>query len=355
MLLTPRTVIMIAAAIAAIIAAASAVVAVSRSPQQISRSVLIEPPSSGTAQVSTVVIAPGDSASTIGRLLRSHGAVDSQTRFELLALLMDWEHRLEAGEYSFEPALPTFEVLRRIHSGETSPQRVIIPEGLRIEQVIERLAAAEVSDSASLAAVISDGRIGEAGRYAAQRPAGASLEGYLFPADYRFSLEASPLDVTVEMLQRLDEAITPEIARQAAARGATMHQILTIASIIEREAAVEHERRLISAVIWNRLAAGMPLQMNSTIQYAVGQPSNWWKAELSDADLVIDSPYNSYRYSGLPPTPIASPGLPSIEAAADPDDAPYLYFVAKGDGTHAFSLTYEEHLDNVERYLGGSE
>ena len=157
------------------------------------------------------------------------------------------------------------------------------------------------------------------------------------------------------MLLRFDDMMTPQLWEQITASGRSLHEILTIASIIEREVVEESERSLVSAVIWNRLEAGMLLQMNSTVQYAVGEPSGWWKAGLSDDDLSLASPYNTYLSSGLPPTPIASPGLASIEAAANPANVPYLFFVARGDGTHAFAVTYEEHQANVERYRGGSQ
>ena len=125
--------------------------------------------------------------------------------------------------------------------------------------------------------------------------------------------------------------------------------------MIEREVIEDSERALVSAVIGNRLDVGMLLQMDSTVQYAVGRDGDWWKRDLTLADLGVDSPYNTYRYAGLPPTPIASPGLASIEAAANPANVPYLFFVAKGDGTHVFAVTFEEHQANIERYRGGSQ
>ncbi len=315
-----------------------------------------------STQATTTMIEPGDSAALIGRRLLATGAIASASRFELLALLLGWEQRLAPGEYTFEPNLPTVEILRRIHSGETSPLRVVLPEGLRVEQVTERLADAGIADPdrltealAAASAGLPAGLGGRSEELAALRPAGASLEGYLFPSTYAFPLDAAPDEIVRLMLRRLDEAVSDSLQAQIAASGRSLHEILTIASIIEREAYRDDERALISAVIWNRLAAGMPLQMNSTVQYAVGRAGGWWKAELSDADLSVDSPYNSYRYDGLPPTPICSPGLASIEAAASPADAPYRFFVAKGDGSHAFAVTFAEHQVNVERYLGGSE
>jgi len=301
----------------------------------------------------SVTVVAGDTAGSIGRRLVANEVIDSYYRFELLAFLLGWESRLESGAYSFEPGLTTYEILRRIHSGETSPWRVVLPEGLRLEQVTERLVEAEVVDAASFLTVVGTPPADlVAGTLAALRPAGTSLEGYLFPSAYTFPLGGTAEDAVRQMLQRFDDALTPDLRNQVSQSGRTLHEIVTIASIIEREVVDDAERVLVSAVIWNRLAAGMPLQFDSTVQYAVGQPTEWWKRELSGADLAIQSPFNTYVASGLPPAPISSPGLASIAAAANPAAVPYLFFFARGDGTHAFAVTFEEHQANVEQYRG---
>ncbi len=148
------------------------------------------------------------------------------------------------------------------------------------------------------------------------------------------------------MVQRMRQKLTPEIVGQARARGLTPHELLTLASIIEREARAPEERRLISAVFWNRLRLDMPLQADPTVQYAVGKE----RSAPTRADLVVEHPFNTYRHAGLPPGPIASPGLPSIEAALDPAPVGYLYFVAKDEHHHYFSRTVEEHNAAVARY-----
>lgn len=341
--------------VVAFMTAATATVAVSRTPSE--RFVTdgdadVVRPTHGPSSVS---IAQGDSAASIGRRLEAADAIGSHTRFELLASLLGWGSRLEPGDYTFEAGLTTFEILRRIHSGETSPLRVVIPEGLRLEQVTERLAQSNVVSAAAFRAALDTvSQTPVVGSLATNRPLGASLEGYLFPSAYSFPLDGSEEDVVRLMLSRFDESLTPQLLARIEASGRSLHDILIIASIIEREAVEDPERALVSAVIWNRLDAGMLLQMDSTVQYAVGRESDWWKRELTAADLQLESPYNTYRSAGLPPTPIASPGLASIEAAASPANAPYLFFFAKGDGTHAFAVTFEEHQANVERYRGVS-
>lgn len=306
--------------------------------------------------VTVVTVVAGDSAASIGRRLAASDVIGSHYRFELLALLLGWESRLEPGDYTFEPGLTTYEILRRIHFGETSPWRVVIPEGLRLEQVSERLAEATVVDEAAFRRVLEAPSADVvSGTLAAQRPPGTTLEGYLFPSAYTFPLDGTAEQAVRSMLQRLDDSISPQLREQINESGRSLHDILTIASIIEREVIEDSERALVSAVIRNRLDAGMPLQMDSTVQYAVGTPAEWWKRDLGAVDLATESPYNTYVTSGLPPAPIASPGLASIIAAASPANVPYRYFVARGDGYHAFAVTYEEHLENVERYLGGDE
>ena len=339
--------------VVAFVAAATATVAISRTPSERTLGDLQEQVADLTYGPSSVSIALGDSAALIARRLEAGNAIGSRNRFELLASLLGWESRLEPGDYTFEPGLTTFEILRRIHFGETSPLRVVIPEGLRLEQVTERLAQSNVvGPNAFRAALESVSAKTLAGSLAVNRPAGASLEGYLFPSAYTFPLDGSAEDVIGQMLSRFNDSLTPQLWEQINSSGRSLHEILIIASIIEREVLKDSERTLVSAVIRNRLDAGMLLQMDSTVQYAVGREGDWWKRDLTAADLRVDSPYNTYRSPGLPPTPIASPGLASIEAAANPANVPYMFFVAKGDGTHVFAVTFEEHQANVERYRG---
>ena len=343
-------------ALTAIVGVAAATVAISRTPDSVSATERERSTGFIPADVTSVTVAPGDTAAVIGRRLVASGAIASAFRFELLASLVGWESGLEAGSYTFESGITTYEILRRIHFGETSPLRVVIPEGLRVEQVTQRLVQAQVVEAAAFTAELASEAAGRSGALlAAQRPAGASLEGYLAPGSYSFPLGASAEDVLEIMLKRFDESLSPRLRDLIERSGFTLHEILTVASIIEREVVEDSERAVVSAVIRNRLEVGMPLQMDPTVQYAVGEFGDWWKRELTVEDLATESPYNTYVVSGLPPTPIASPGVASIEAAASPANVPYLFFVARGDGTHAFAVTYEEHQANVERYQGGSQ
>ena len=177
-------------------------------------------------------------------------------------------------------------------------------------------------------------------------PLATDLEGYLFPDTYQFVRGMTPEEMLGRMVHRMRNKLTPAMKDRARARGLSVHQLLTLASIIEREAVVKDEQRLISAVFWNRLGIGMPLQADPTVQYAVAKE----RRALSRADLLTDHPYNTYVRTGLPPGPIASPGLGAIEAALNPAPVKYLFFVAQDDKRHYFSMSVDEHNRAVARY-----
>lgn len=309
-------------------------------------------------EVVTIVVRQGDSAKVIGESLESTGVIRSSRLFETLVALLGYENALHTGVYDFEPGLGTTEIIDRLHGGITSPLQVTIPEGLRIEEIANLLEERGIVSGADFLAALR--RPGNwRGTPAEQRPPGVSLEGYLFPATYRISLRATADDIARLMLQRLAEEF-PEARRQEiAAGGRNVHEVLTLASIIEREAVLKDEQPLIASVFSNRLAQGMLLEADPTVQYAVAQmPGSveqfgYWKEALTLADLAIASPYNTYGVAGLPPTPIANPGAGAIAAAIQPAETTSLFFVACGsDGAHLFADTLEEHQANVERCLG---
>ena len=187
------------------------------------------------------------------------------------------------------------------------------------------------------------------------RPAEApkTLEGFLFPDTYQFALDASAMDIIDRMLRNFDERVTIEMRQQALDRGLTLFQALTLASIIEREAVIPEERPVIASVYLNRIRRGMYLEADPTVQYAKGydpQTQRWWPPLALDELRTIDSPFNTFINPGLPPGPICSCGLASIEAVLNPADTEYLFFHARGDGSHAFAKTFEEHLENQAKY-----
>ena len=306
------------------------------------------------APAGAVQLQPGDTAAQMADRLYAAGLIDSPRRWTTLVQLLGWEDGLEAGTYSFEAGLSSYEIARRVHRGERSPLRIIIPEGLRLEQIAERLQAERIVSAADFFAALQRPE-NTAGVLAASRPRGLGLEGYLFPADYDFSLGVTADQVVRAMLERFDAETAP-LLLNADLQARSLHAVLTIASIVEREAVLDEERPIIAAVLWNRIELGMPLQADPTVQYAVANdPASvaahgWWKRDLTLEDLASPSAWNTYTAPALPPTPIAAPGLPSLRAALAPAVTPYLFFFARGDGSHAFAETYEEHQANIERW-----
>jgi UPF0755 protein len=232
---------------------------------------------------------------------------------------------------------------------------ITIPEGWRAEQIADRVSARGVGTLEAFMALVREGKSDSI--FLSSRPAGASLEGYLFPDSYRTDAKTTPESIEKRMVAQFEAKFTLDMKAEAAARGMSINQIVTLASIIEREAVVPSERPIMAGVFYNRLDDGMKLDTDPTVQYAVAnadpvsrQKYGWWKTDLTLDDLAIDSPYNTYKYPGLPPGPICNPGLASLQAAVDPAPSDFLYFVAKPDGSHAFAKTLGEHNANVAQY-----
>jgi UPF0755 protein len=332
--------------------------------------ILDEVPSFNTAapaqgdELVVVEIPAGASAEAIANMLFERGVIASPRQFQTLVGLLGYEDRLVVGTYDFEPGLLTLEVIERIRNGVTSQLVVTIPEGLQAAEIFDRLAAATRiprTDFLAAADPSTAGHAVAAGTLAADRPLGASLEGYLFPSTYVISRLDTASNIVRLMLLRFDDQLSPELRSEIASGGRSLHDLLTIASIVEREAILPRERPISASVFWNRVDAGMRLEADPTVQYAVAAaPASvasfgHWKSPLMEDDLNLASPYNTYLVEGIPPTPIASPGLDSILAALRPHDTPYFFFVASGDGGHLFAETFEEHQANVDSVQGPGE
>jgi UPF0755 protein len=277
----------------------------------------------------------------IAARLQSAETIRSPEGFVGLSVLRGSFRALKAGEYEIPRDASTLSVLTLLETGRVRQHPVLHPEGGTVAELARTLESAGLARAEDVLRVTHD-----PGFLRAQGIEGASIEGYLFPDTYQFVLGMTAEQMLARMVQRMQSKLTPELRARAAERRLSVHELLTLASIIEREAVVRDERRLISAVFWNRLRLRMPLQADPTVQYAVGKE----RRALSRADLAVDHPYNTYQHVGLPPGPIASPGLSAIEAALDPAPVKYLYFVAKDDQHHYFSTTVEEHNSAVARY-----
>ncbi len=300
----------------------------------------------------------GEPATVVADRLQQAGFIEDAGLFRLYMRYNGIDQSLEAGDFELSPAMTMVEIAETLQQARFIEVTVTIPEGLRAEEVAEILSKANVMDGAAFLAAVRAGDPEVLGLdeypFLADRPPGASLEGYLFPDTYRLPARARPADVIARMLDNFAAKVTPELIAEARSRGLNVHQLLTVASIVERETPRLDERPIVASVYLNRLAKNMLLNADPTVQYAMGyQPASgqWWKTPvLLEEYQSVQSPYNTYLVPGLPPGPIASPGLSAIEGVARPATTDYIYFVATGDGGHVFAVTPEEHAANVAAY-----
>ncbi len=294
------------------------------------------------AAATQVIIARGSTFDEIARRLAEEGVVSNVWTFRILARLRKQDVAVRAGEYRFAARLTQDAVLRALVSGGAQVAAwVAIPEGFTAAQIATRLEEAGIGPAAAYYrefmrdAIVVDGARTK------------NLEGFLFPSTYLVPLGAAPSQAAGMLTSQFLRELPADAARRARALRVSVPQAVTVASLVEREAKSEEDRPKIAGVIYNRLRLGMPLQVDATIEYAL--PKH--KTELSFADLKINSPYNTYAHAGLPPTPIANPGLPSLEAALNPSKGDDLYYVYCGNGRHEFAKTLAEHQANVARCL----
>jgi UPF0755 protein len=306
---------------------------------------IVQKPYKGYADAETFVeIAPGTSPQGMGRALAQGGVVQSPLAFRLAVWMESAGRRLQAGEYRFDAPMTPREVVEKIVRGDVFLRPVTFREGLTIRQMAAIFeergfgAAAEFVKAASNPEAIKE-----------LDPQARDLEGYLFPDTYTLPRRTTAGELVARMVARFEKAFTPEIRQGAVARGVSVRELVTLASLVEKETASADERPLVAAVYTNRLKVGMGMQCDPTVIYALERAGRY-TGNLTRADLQFDSPYNTYRYAGLPPGPIAAPGHASLEAAARPADVTYIYFVSRNDGTHAFATTLEEHNRNVLEY-----
>jgi UPF0755 protein len=299
----------------------------------------------------TFVVEPGESAATIAARLEELGLVTDGELFRMFIRYHEIDANLEAGEYVLRPNMTMAEIAETLQHARIEEVTVTIPEGWRAEQVAQMLAKENIVDGDEFLALVRGGKFDYS--LLRERPEESSLEGFLFPETYRIPAQAEAQDLIERMLSTLEERFTPEMRRLAAERGMTIYEVITLASIVEREAVIAEEQPLIAGVFLNRLEQDMYLRADPTVQYAKGYDATtgqWWPPVTPEDWEGVDSPYSTYLYPGLPPGPICSPGLSAIQAVLEPADTEYLFFLAKGDGSHAFATTYEEHLQNQELY-----
>lgn len=287
-----------------------------------------------------VTVVKGDSLSSVAEKLQDAGAIDSATMFKLEARVGGHSTEIKPGEYTIRPDEDTGQILQKLTAGEdASTFTVTIPEGMTLQQTAQTVAEETDISAKDFEAAAKQTNYGYAFLKA---PAIKSTEGFLFPKQYEFEAGTKPREMVSRFLEQyLVETQGLDIAGAKERLNLTEYELVTVASLVEREAANAEERPIIASVIYNRIRQGMPLQIDATIQYARGKP----KEELSLQDLEIDSPYNTYKNPGLPPGPIASPGLESLKAAIDPAETDYLYYVLDADNEeHYFTDDYDDFL-----------
>jgi UPF0755 protein len=286
------------------------------------------------APVRRVTIPQGSTFAAAADSLETAGVLRSPRLFRLYASITGRDRDIKAGTYLLEPGLSWNELIQALTAGRGIEQTITVPEGLALRNIVPLLASGIGAPVESLWIAARD----TATRRRLRVPT-PNLEGYLFPDTYRFMYGTSAREAVREMVRRFENIWDPAWDARLSELGMSRHALITLASIVEKEARLAEERPVIAAVYHNRLRQGMPLQADPTIQYAIGEH----RTRVLYRDLKIDSPYNTYRNRGLPPGPIASPGRASMEAALFPANVPYRYFVAHPDGHHEFRVTFEEH------------
>ena len=301
----------------------------------------------GTGEPERVYIPPGSAFSTVVDSLEARGLVRAPALLRVYARFTGDAGRVRPGTYEFRQGTGWDSFMVKLTTGDVVMAAFVIPEGWDLPRIAEAIAPLGPTPVDSVLALLT--AEGAAERWDVPGP---TLEGYLYPATYRLPVESTVEDAIEAAVDRSRQVWTPARDSAAAAAGFDRREVMTLASIVEREARRRDELETIAAVYRNRLRIGMALQADPTVQYALGGA---WRERLLNAhiDSVADNPYNTYRHPGLPPGPIGSPSEAAIDASLNPADVPYLFFVARPDGSHVFTETLAEHNRAIRQIRGG--
>lgn len=289
----------------------------------------------------TLWIKPGQSFFETIDQLQSAGLVRHPDRFRWLAYLQGYERQIRAGEYALSSTMPPAVILETLVHGRPLLHKIVLPEGITTARVGELLEEADLIDREYFVQKATDAEL--ASRFGLDAP---SVEGYLFPETYFFPKGISAEEAIGKMVEQFHAVFTPQWRERAQGAGLSVHEVVTLASIVEKETAMAEERPLIAAVFLNRLKQGMRLESDPTVIYGIKD----FSGNLTRRDLDTQTPYNTYKIRGLPPGPIGNPGQAAIKSVLYPSQVPYLYFVSRNDGSHHFSRTFAEHLEMVRKY-----
>jgi len=286
----------------------------------------------------------GSTANQLAVKMQDQGIIKNQLAFRLYAKISGKDDKIKAGKYYLSPSMSTERILDKLVKGETINEdvRITIPEGSTLKTIAAILSEKGLVSEEEFFQSLDIDKFKDKYAFLNDFPPDSTLEGFLFPDTYLLPPSKNAEFYIDTMLSRFNDVYFNEVESVVKANKIelNLYQVVTLASIVEAEAKLNSERPIIAGVFYNRLKLGMPLQSCATVEYALGEH----KEELTLADLEVDSPYNTYKVNDLPPGPIGAPGLASLLAVANPAKVDYLYFVAKGDGSHIFSKTYQEHL-----------
>lgn len=320
---------------------------------------LDKPIGNGTDDI-TFVIEPGQNANQIINNLVDSGLLQEGDLFRNYLKYKGYDSQLEAGIFEISPALTIPQLATTLLRAQPQDIELVFLPGWRKEEMAEYLRVIRPAniETNEFEAIVNGQNELDLSNYnfLTSLPVNATLEGFLFPDTYRIPVDTNTAQLVYRMLDNFDRRVTPAMRQEFGVQGLSVYEAVILASIVQREAVVGDERPLMVGVFLNRLNAGMPLQADPTVQYALGyqaEVGTWWKSPLSTTDLKTDAPYNTYLYPGLPPGPIANPGLAALEAVSAPERSDFLFFVADCTsdipGSHIFSTTFEEHLFHVNR------
>jgi len=278
------------------------------------------PIESGSDEIVIFLVKKGQGAKEISINLKEQGLIRYSSFFRIYTLIEDKAEELKAGEYELSPSMNVPEIVNKLASGDRIKKIITIIEGWTVEDIANYLEVEELS---------------------------SDLEGYLFPDTYEISPEDGIEEIIEKMLDNFNKKLSLELIEEITSQGKTIHEIVIMASLIEKEVRTLEDKKIVSGILWKRIEAGMPLQVDATITYITGRKST----EILQEELEIDSPYNTYKYKGLPFGPICNPGMDSILAAIYPEDSEYWFYLSTPEGEIIFSKTLKEHKEARAKYL----
>lgn len=307
--------------------------------------VMMEPVDPADKKIVEIDIPNSSSTHRIADILAEHKLIRNRSFFIGYCRAKNYDSQLKAGIYQFSRSQSLQEILDDLIAGRVATLQITVPEGYTLKQIGETLVRNGICTKEQWQEALTGDYDFKAIKDIPRRD--NRLEGFLYPDTYKLRKGITADQVIELMLKRFETVWNDGFAQTASSKGLTTYRVITMASMIEKEALFNKERPRIAGVLYNRLAVGMPLQVDATVLYSLGKH----KERVTYADLKVDSPYNTYLYDGMPPGPIASPGAASIEAALNPEKNDYYYYVAMDNGLHYFSRTYQEHLQAKSRYI----